>query len=94
MMNSKRHLPDVGQWSQSSGAHVIPKRARAGLAGLRPRQEGRSTRRSAASSTRSSSSGLCGLSVGRARLGMTLEPLLRNEPYYRHTSITRKRLPP
>ena len=35
-MYSKRHLPDVEQWSQSSDSNVIPRRARAGLAGLRP----------------------------------------------------------
>jgi len=31
-----RHLPDKEQWSQSSGSNVIPRRARPGLAGLRP----------------------------------------------------------
>ena len=36
MMYSKRHLPDMEQWSQSSGSNVIPRRARPGLAGLRP----------------------------------------------------------
>jgi len=36
MMYSKRHLPDIEQWSQSSGSNVIPRRARPGLAGLRP----------------------------------------------------------
>jgi len=36
MMNSKRHLPDKEQWSQSSGSNVISGRARPGLAGLRP----------------------------------------------------------
>ena len=35
-MYSKRHLPDIEQWGQSSGANVIPRRARPGLAGLRP----------------------------------------------------------
>ena len=35
-MYSKRHLPDIEQWSQSSGSNVIPRRARPGLAGLRP----------------------------------------------------------
>ena len=29
-------LPDIEQWSQSSGSNVIPMRARPGLAGLRP----------------------------------------------------------
>ena len=32
-MCSKRHLPDIEQWSQSIGSNVIPKRARPGLAG-------------------------------------------------------------
>ena len=36
MMDSKRHLPDVEQWSQSSGSNVIPTRARPSLAGLMP----------------------------------------------------------
>ena len=36
MMCSKRHLPDIEQWSQRSGSNVIPRRARPGLAGLRP----------------------------------------------------------
>ena len=36
MMYSKRHPSDVEQWSQSSGSNVIPRRARPGLAGLRP----------------------------------------------------------
>ena len=36
MMYAKRHLPAVEQWSQSSGSNVIPRRARPGLAGLRP----------------------------------------------------------
>ena len=36
MMCSKRHLPDIEQWNQSSGSNVIPRRARSGLAGLRP----------------------------------------------------------
>jgi len=36
MMYSKRHLPDIEQWNQSSGSNVIPRRARPGLAGLRP----------------------------------------------------------
>ena len=36
MMYSKRHLPDVEQWSQSSGSNVIPRWARPGLPGLRP----------------------------------------------------------
>jgi len=35
-MYSKRHLPDIEQWSQSSGSNVIPRRARPVLAGLRP----------------------------------------------------------
>ena len=35
-MYSKRQLPDIEQWSQSSGSNVIPRRARPGLAGLRP----------------------------------------------------------
>jgi hypothetical protein len=35
-MYSKRHLPDTEQWSQSSGPNVVPRRARPGLAGLRP----------------------------------------------------------
>ena len=35
MMYSKRHLPDIAQWSQSSGSNVMPRRARPGLAGLR-----------------------------------------------------------
>jgi len=35
-MYSKRHLPDIEQWSQSSGSDVIPRRDRPGLAGLRP----------------------------------------------------------
>jgi hypothetical protein len=30
------HPPDIEQWGQSSGANVIPRRARSGLAGLRP----------------------------------------------------------
>ena len=34
MMYSKRHLPDLEQWGQSSGSTVIPRRARPGLAGL------------------------------------------------------------
>jgi len=36
MMYSKRYLSDREQWSQSSGSNVIPRRARPGLAGLRP----------------------------------------------------------
>jgi len=36
MMYSKRHLPDIEQWSQSSGSNVITRRARPGLAGLKP----------------------------------------------------------
>ena len=36
MMYSKRYLPDIEQWSQISGSNVIPRRARPGLAGLRP----------------------------------------------------------
>ena len=36
MMYSKRRLPDIEQWGQSSGSNVIPRRARPGLAGLRP----------------------------------------------------------
>ena len=36
MMYSKRRLPDIEQWSQSSGSNVIPRRARPGLAGIRP----------------------------------------------------------
>ena len=36
VMYSKRHMPDIEQWSQSSGSNVIPRRARPGLAGLRP----------------------------------------------------------
>jgi len=39
MMNSKRHLPDIEQWSQSSGSNVIPRRARPGLAGIRPHRD-------------------------------------------------------
>jgi hypothetical protein len=35
-MYSKRHLPDIEQWSQRSGSNVIPRRARPGLAGLGP----------------------------------------------------------
>ena len=35
-MYSKRHLPDIEQWSQSSGSNVITRRAHPGLAGLRP----------------------------------------------------------
>ena len=35
-MYTKRHLPDIEQWSRSSGSNVIPRRARPGLAGLRP----------------------------------------------------------
>ena len=31
MMYFKRHLPDIEQWSQSSGSNVIPRRARPGL---------------------------------------------------------------
>ena len=34
-------LPDIEQWSQSSGSNVIPGRARPGLAGLRPHTERR-----------------------------------------------------
>jgi hypothetical protein len=34
MMCSKRHLPDIEQWSKSSGPNIIPRRARPGLAGL------------------------------------------------------------
>ena len=37
-MYSKRLLPDIEQWSQSSGSNVIPRRARPGLAGLGPRK--------------------------------------------------------
>jgi len=33
---AKRHVPDMEQWSQSSGSNVIERRARPGLAGLRP----------------------------------------------------------
>jgi len=40
MMYSKRHLPDMEQWSQSSGSNVIPRRALLGLAGLRPHTRG------------------------------------------------------
>ena len=32
-------LTDIEQWSQSSGPNVIPRRARRGLAGLRPHSE-------------------------------------------------------
>ena len=39
MMYFKRHLPDMEQWSQSSGSNVIPRRARSGQAGLRPHSE-------------------------------------------------------
>jgi len=35
-MYSNRHLPDIEQWSQNSGSNVITRRARPGLAGLRP----------------------------------------------------------
>ena len=35
MMYSERHLPDIEQWSQSSGSNVISRLARPGLAGLR-----------------------------------------------------------
>jgi len=35
-----RVLPDIEQWSQSSGSNVIPRRARPGLAGLRPHSAG------------------------------------------------------
>ena len=35
-MYTKTHLPNVEQWSQSSGSNVILRRARPGLAGLRP----------------------------------------------------------
>ena len=31
-MHSKRYLPDIEQWSQSSGSNVIPRRARPDLA--------------------------------------------------------------
>ena len=31
---SKGHLPDIEQWSQSSGSNVIPRRAPPDLAGL------------------------------------------------------------
>ena len=41
MMCAKRHLPDIEQWIQSSGSNVIPRRARPGLAGLRPHKEHR-----------------------------------------------------
>ena len=40
MMYSKRHLPNTEQWSQSSGSNVIPRRARPGLAGLKPHKGG------------------------------------------------------
>ena len=40
MMYPKKHLPDIEQWSQSSGSNVIPRRARPGLAGLRPHSGG------------------------------------------------------
>jgi len=43
MMYSKRHLPDIEQWSQSNGYNVIPRRARPGLAGLRPHTTGAET---------------------------------------------------
>ena len=36
MMYSKRHLPGIEQWSHCSGSNVNPRRARPGLAGLRP----------------------------------------------------------
>ena len=36
MMYSKRRLPDMEQWNQSSGSNIIPGRAHPGLAGLRP----------------------------------------------------------
>ena len=32
----QKNLPDIEQWSQSSGSNVIPRRARPGLAGPRP----------------------------------------------------------
>ena len=35
MIYSNRQLPDIEQWSQSSGSNVIPRRDRPGLAGLR-----------------------------------------------------------
>jgi len=38
-MHSKKHLPDIEQWSQSSGSNVISRRARPRLAGLRPHKE-------------------------------------------------------
>ena len=41
---SKGHLPDIEQWSQSSGSNVIPRRARPGLAGLRPHRAGAGSR--------------------------------------------------
>jgi len=40
MMYSNRHLPDIEQWGQSSGSNDIPRRARPGLAGLRPHRGG------------------------------------------------------
>ena len=39
-MYAKRHLPDIEQWRQSSGSNFIPRRARPGLAGLRPHNGG------------------------------------------------------
>ena len=36
MMYFKRNLADTEKWSQSSGCNIIPRRARPGLAGLRP----------------------------------------------------------
>ena len=35
-MYSTSHMPDIEQWSQSSGSNVIPRRAHPGLAGLGP----------------------------------------------------------
>jgi len=34
---ARAHVPDIEQWSQSSGSIVIPRRACPGLASLRPR---------------------------------------------------------
>jgi len=39
-LSPDRHLPDIELWSQSSGSNVIPRRARPGLAGLRPHSPG------------------------------------------------------
>ena len=66
MMYSKRHLPDIEQWSQSSGSNVIPRRARPDLAGLRPHSFGiESTRTSV---TFSVGTPLCAYGVAYGRV--------------------------